>query len=379
MDKFIDFIDYLKRETRDDFYIELKEIERMIGQPLSKSAYNYSAYWSISGTHFLAIQIYECGFKVQPDLKNKRIRLYRINSDSDIKRPINEGTPKTIKKERPMVVEYDIDTSDDPYALDYAIKGDLRIPALTRKNARFIEAVVGLDSNYNRDADIYSEPDKGFDVFANVSSSDNKYCGSSAYWFNKMVNGGNFEECLLGAIISIDRTNSTHLESAIDGRTKMKNIIMRKCHNVKELKEELNKDFRVDPKNHLIGLMCQELPAKGKESTRSNLSFASKFCAYASLNFKSSIEYSKYDNVVTSHLGKYIDVYLKDSYYAYKYKYSSERKRNSEDKLQYMTDIYCTYYKIIGDIIAYLKDEKGINIDRNEFDHIVWYGFKGKE
>ena len=79
MDKFINLIDYLKREKRDDFYLELTQIEEIAGVELSKSAYQYSAYWSTSGTHFLANQIWDCGFKVSPDLKNKRIRLTRAS------------------------------------------------------------------------------------------------------------------------------------------------------------------------------------------------------------------------------------------------------------------------------------------------------------
>ena len=80
MDKFVDFLDYLKREQRDDFYIDLAEIERIIGQPLSNSAYIHSAYWYADGIHAFAMQIYECGFKVSPDLRNKRIRLMRLGS-----------------------------------------------------------------------------------------------------------------------------------------------------------------------------------------------------------------------------------------------------------------------------------------------------------
>ena len=80
MDKFVDFLDYLKREQRDDFYIDLSEIERIIGQQLSNSAYVHSAYWYADGVHRFAMQIYECGFKVSPNLKNKRIRLVRIGS-----------------------------------------------------------------------------------------------------------------------------------------------------------------------------------------------------------------------------------------------------------------------------------------------------------
>ena len=82
MDKFVEFVDYLNRETRDDFYIELKEIEKIIDSELSNSAYQYPAYWSADGVHRFATLILECGFKVCPDLKSKRIRLIRVNTSS---------------------------------------------------------------------------------------------------------------------------------------------------------------------------------------------------------------------------------------------------------------------------------------------------------
>lgn len=77
MDKYVDLVDYLKRETRDDFYLGLEEIEEIIGQPLPKSAYNYPAYWFPSDTHYSANLIAECGFRISTDLKNKRLRLIR--------------------------------------------------------------------------------------------------------------------------------------------------------------------------------------------------------------------------------------------------------------------------------------------------------------
>lgn len=77
MDKFVDFIDFLKREKRNEFYISLERIEEIINQPLSKSAYTYSAYWCDDGIHRFAGLIGKAGFKVSPDLKNKRIRLTR--------------------------------------------------------------------------------------------------------------------------------------------------------------------------------------------------------------------------------------------------------------------------------------------------------------
>ena len=152
---------------------------------------------------------------------------------------------------------------------------------------------------------------------------------------------------------------------------------MNACNNVDDLKRELNKDFYINPKEHLIGLMSEEMDAK-KKNKRSNLSFASKFCAYASICLGTKLEYSKYDNVVASHLGDYLRLYLNDrSTKAKEYKYDSTKKNKSDDGLQYTVDIYILYYELIGNIISKAK-QNNVQIDRNEFDHIVWYGFKGR-
>lgn len=81
MDKFYGLARFLSIEKRSDFYLGLKEIEELIGQPLSKSAYTYSAYWFPTKTHYSANLIRDLGFKVSPDLKNKRIRLMRIGTE----------------------------------------------------------------------------------------------------------------------------------------------------------------------------------------------------------------------------------------------------------------------------------------------------------
>ena len=78
MDKFYGLARFLSTEKRADFYLELKRIEELIGQPLSKSAYMYPAYWFPTPTHYSARLIRDLGFKVSPDLKNERIRLIHI-------------------------------------------------------------------------------------------------------------------------------------------------------------------------------------------------------------------------------------------------------------------------------------------------------------
>lgn len=94
MDKYADLAEYLKRETRDDFYLDLSKIEEIIGQTLPKSAYQYSAYWHPSDTHYSANLILECGFRVSPDLRNKRLRLVR-ERNVNVKTKVVSDKPRT--------------------------------------------------------------------------------------------------------------------------------------------------------------------------------------------------------------------------------------------------------------------------------------------
>ncbi len=105
----------------------------------------------------------------------------------------------------------------NPYVMDKLVDYN-NMAALTRKNADFIEAVIRLDSNYKRESE-NKEPDKDFDLKDHSSNAEGLYCGSTKYWFEKMKNDSSkYQECIWGAVVSIDRSNSTHLETTSDGR-----------------------------------------------------------------------------------------------------------------------------------------------------------------
>ena len=115
----------------------------------------------------------------------------------------------------PKIIEHPA----EPYTLDEYEFEKTTLPALTDKNAEFIEAILKLDSNYAKEF-AYTEPDKDFDP---EEKKQNKYCGSIQYWFEEMQkDGADFSKCVLGAIISIDRSNSTHLNAATNGRVEMR-------------------------------------------------------------------------------------------------------------------------------------------------------------
>lgn len=196
-----------------------------------------------------------------------------------------------------------ISRSKDPYSMDM-VKG-YDVAALTRKNSNFIEAVLKLDSNYKKEQQAVP-PDDRFDLNAHASKSNGLYCGSAKFWFNEMANNDSdysYKECVLGAVIAIDRSNSTHLETTENGRKKMARRIVKRCPDLDALIDCLSTPFTADDDSHLLSCMMR----KGLKSIKDGsnmyyLSFASKFCSYASSILNSEINYSKYDNVVAKAL-----------------------------------------------------------------------------
>lgn len=278
--------------------------------------------------------------------------------------------------------------SDDPYEMDIdVLDNDVKIPALTDKNIKFTKGILNYDSNYNKESDKDAGPYSKNIFLSDFEVKKNKYTGSIAYWFAQMKNGINFKQCLRGAIVAIDRSNSTHLSASKDGRSKIFDIIYSElecdCQNVNALKEKLDKvaeDKTID-EDHLIAKMSKNITSTKSNQERSNLSFASKFCAYADLYLNgNNNRYSKYDNVVSNYLKLYIDVFLEgklDGKRIFKKNihYSSRDKRASNNETDYILNIYNTYSKCIEKIIRKVNIE---NLNRDSFDRIVWYGFKGK-
>ena len=78
MKKFANLEEYLSKENRDEFILYYKELEEIIGQELCNSAYTYNRYWESGSTHTLSNLVKKYGYKIEPDLKNKRLRFIRI-------------------------------------------------------------------------------------------------------------------------------------------------------------------------------------------------------------------------------------------------------------------------------------------------------------
>ncbi len=260
--------------------------------------------------------------------------------------------------------------SDNPYIMDYLNEAKT-MPALTRKNADFTEAIVGLDSNYAKDSKIIP-PDDDFDPELNASKAEGKFCGTTAYWFNEITKPeSDFRKCILGAIIAIDTTNSTHLEAAENGRIVMRDRIVKHYHDLSGLIAALLTELNGNA-NHPIVVLTAGIKAKGKDGIRYNISFASKFCSYACAYLNLSISYSKYDNVVSAALPEYELSYLGRTVKKGKYKV----KQYVKNRFEHILEVYGNYAECIEAILSTLGDDN--EMTKDELDHIIWYGYKGK-
>lgn len=262
--------------------------------------------------------------------------------------------------------------SKDPYTMDMVESYD--IAALTIKNSNFIEAVLKLDSNYKKESQAV-RPDEKFSLRNNASNSKGLYCGSTRFWFEEMTKSNSsysYDDCVLGAVISIDRSNSTHLETTRNGRIKMAQRIIKCCPNVRSLIRNLSRSFSVKDDSHLISYMIE----KGLKSIKNGkdmyyLSFASKFCSYASLFLNVEVDYSKYDDVVARSLPIYYQAYCGKKVKKTEFKVN----HSANDKYQDRLDVYERYSAAIKEIIDSLDNDN--KLTRDEFDHIIWYGMKG--
>ncbi|MBO4733823.1 MAG: hypothetical protein J5662_05015 [Clostridia bacterium] len=229
--------------------------------------------------------------------------------------------------------------------------------AITRHNSDMVECALLLDTTFRGGTGVSAKP-KG------------RFLGSDAYWqdvIQKVKTFSDYEKFIEELIETVDRVNVTHLSAAVNGKAEMKKRIINKCKDLQSLKNALSKNpfingkvRDVDP-NHILYKLAEPLPAQ-KGGTRSNVSFASKLCQFASKILNAGYEYSKYDSIVAKTLPVYIEHYL--GVKVAKRQFSLDAKP-FHAKMQ----IYAEYCDYIDKIIA--KVNQGIT--REEFDHIVWY------
>lgn len=236
---------------------------------------------------------------------------------------------------------------------EVSFKG-ITLAKLTRDNVAIVEVMIRNDSAYIRVNDVSAGPTYNKNGVV-------KYGGSSAYWMtqlkrslfaNEVHPDHSYEEIVKGAVESVDRENSTHLNSDSCGRDEIVNRII--DFGKDELMLCLKHPDYEDMK--LVRLIAKKTSAKRR--ARCNWSFASKFCHYACYYIFEDTSYqdnySIYDSILRNVLPLYLDYY------------------------DIRQDFDLADYKQYRQAIDMIRDASGIEISRNGLDHLLWYYHKGR-
>lgn len=235
---------------------------------------------------------------------------------------------------------------------------------LTLDNVAKVEAMVRNDSSYKKSFDVNAGPIKN-------KNGKEVYSGSTAYWMTKLKsiiegkeNNLTYDDIIPKVVRSIDRENSTHLNSDGCGIEVISKRIV-----------DLGKDQLIDSLKEGNLVVFEKIQEKTKPNTnpnnngnkkykgRVNTSFASKFCHFACFflfeDDKLRDKYSIYDNVIVSVLPYYIK------------KYGVENNKSLKDY-----SVYCKVIDLIRKKAASTTNTTPIS--RNGFDHLLWYYHKGR-
>lgn len=220
--------------------------------------------------------------------------------------------------------------------------------ALTKYNVELIEFIIQNDSRYRSDAD------------TNNSNSTK----SLVRKYKECTDNSEKQYILKKILISIDKQNSTHLSvSGTKKSEKQKNnkgidkILDYLCNTI----TLSSLDERI--KNGDTSLV-DNIAINGVEG-RYNISFASKFCTYMSrYMYDNDNNFSIYDNILRQILPYYYYQYVnKDTILTINNKYM-------------LKNGYENYNNKIAEILSNYK-VKNEKISRKDFDHLLWYYYKG--
>jgi len=233
----------------------------------------------------------------------------------------------------------------DAYHFDMDHNG---FPAFTEENVKRINFILENDSNYRFD--------------------DEKHPDSACYCIKKLKNPESElqnKDVILEIVKRIDKQNSTRQSSMgpkkNDGK---KNGRDQTAEHIKDIKNFYRRLGEGDAK------LVQEIAESIK--TRYTFSFASKYCTYVSRYlFEGDKEkedgYCIYDKILCDILPYYAWVYLEENYKA--------RSRSKIDE-EFRGD-YEKYRNLIDRIRKSSKAITDYEISRKDFDHLLWYYFKG--
>lgn len=207
---------------------------------------------------------------------------------------------------------------------------------LSFSNAAKVEAMIQNDSLYKREL-------------------NNVYDDRSMYrWFMAIKETSkhfNYEN-IYAAVTAVDNSNSTHLNAnKSKGNDEPRKEVTEAILNLGF--DTVDKDLREG------GFLTYNTIAFCTSNRKKNKSFASKFCSfwcyYVYEGMPEQDNYSRYDSIVRKYLPKYLKYF--------------------EIKEVFDLDNYESYCRAIDAILGGLK-QKGVEISRNAFDHLIWYYHK---
>lgn len=225
-----------------------------------------------------------------------------------------------------------INRSNDPYVFD---TDENEMIALTEKNVRFVSAILSIDSTYK--------------------SAETGLSGSAQELFQK--HGITTEKELLTLQVkALNKENSTHLYVA-DGL----NLTVERIMSISNLKERLIKRDET-----IVKEIASAVPG------RNNFSFATKFCTFAcrySLDKPYDDGYCIYDTVLEQTI----------PYYAWRFLGEKFIRRKQSTLRQVIAEKrdYKRYIDLIDRIINASAEETDYKISHKDFDHLLWYCYKG--
>ena len=319
-------------------------------------------------------------------------------------------SPSNIEVESNETKKFQLDTEKvDVPIRRKKIKAEKTLVKLTLANVAKVETMIKNDSAYIRASSptagpsrkkkkVYSGSTPFWMSLLKQALEDSKWTSLSRYgseFDREKTIGFTFAEIIAGAIVAVDRDNSTHLTGDGVGRIEiwnrireigpceLKNRLKRRDFKLvgeimavtdpgtKDTREQLNTDAREFLKHKWLFDAIQaksETKKADKEfKARTNQSFASKFCHYACLYvFKgenAADNFSIYDTILEKVLpwywcwfdvGELKKIQGKFNYEEYSAVIDEIRNKNSK------------------------HNPDGYLISRNGLDHLLWYYHKGR-
>lgn len=237
----------------------------------------------------------------------------------------------------------------DEYELDGKKTG---VVIINTKNVSKVLAMISTDSAYRKAMDKSAE-------------GTNSFNGSSAYWFDRIIQNSNncssIRDAIYHAIIAIDNENSTHL-NAVKNKGGVSDDIRRlMADRIKEsqvietLIKYLKNPDSVQPENVFESIACE---IKG----RTNPSFASKFCHFfAKAVCEESDEFPIYDSVLFRVLPRYAVLYS-----------IPEPALLGFNKGCNLQESYKAYIELVSAL-----SERSF-VSKTGLDQLLWYYYKGR-